>query len=43
MVVRKGGEDVLYNHQVSKGRNRDNGLVSILDEQWPHLRSPPAG
>jgi RimJ/RimL family protein N-acetyltransferase len=32
-------EGVFFNHQVFKGRNRDTAWFSILDEEWPRLRT----
>ena len=30
---------VFFNHQVFKGRNRDTAWFSILDEEWPAVRT----
>jgi RimJ/RimL family protein N-acetyltransferase len=32
-------EGVFYNHQILKGRNRDTAWYSILDDEWPEVRS----
>jgi RimJ/RimL family protein N-acetyltransferase len=32
-------EGVFYNHQISKGRNRDTAWYSILDDEWPDVRA----
>lgn len=32
-------EGVFYNHQISKGKNRDTAWYSILDYEWPTLRN----
>ena len=31
-------EGIFYNHQISKGRNRDTAWYSILAEEWPPIR-----
>ena len=32
-------EGIFYNHMVVKGRNRDTAWYSILDDEWPEVRS----
>jgi RimJ/RimL family protein N-acetyltransferase len=32
-------EGIFYNHMVVKGRNRDTAWYSILDDEWPEIRS----
>jgi RimJ/RimL family protein N-acetyltransferase len=32
-------EGVFYRHMIYKGKNRDTAWYSILDEEWPELRS----
>ncbi len=32
-------EGVFYNHMVFKGKNRDTAWYSILDDEWPEVRS----
>jgi len=32
-------EGVFYNHMIFKGRNRDTAWYSILDDEWPDVRS----
>jgi RimJ/RimL family protein N-acetyltransferase len=32
-------EGIFYNHQISKGRNRDTAWYSILDDEWPDVRA----
>ena len=32
-------EGIFYNHQIFKGRNRDTAWYSILDDEWPEVRS----
>jgi RimJ/RimL family protein N-acetyltransferase len=32
-------EGIFYNHQILKGRNRDTAWYSILDDEWPEVRS----
>ena len=32
-------EGIFYNHMVVKGRNRDTAWYSILDGEWPEVRS----
>jgi hypothetical protein len=41
LETRRGGaasSGVFYNHQISKGRNRDTAWYSILDDEWPEVR-----
>ena len=32
-------EGVFYNHMIFKGKNRDTAWYSILDDEWPEVRS----
>jgi RimJ/RimL family protein N-acetyltransferase len=32
-------EGIFYNHQISKGRNRDTAWYSILDDEWREVRA----
>jgi RimJ/RimL family protein N-acetyltransferase len=32
-------EGVFYNHMIVKGRNRDTAWYSILDDEWPEVRT----
>ena len=32
-------EGIFYNHMIFKGRNRDTAWYSILDDEWPEIRS----
>lgn len=32
-------EGVFYNHLITKGKNRDTAWYSILDDEWPEVRS----
>jgi hypothetical protein len=32
-------EGIFYDHQILKGRNRDTAWYSILDDEWPEVRS----
>ena len=32
-------EGIFYNHMIFKGRNRDTAWYSILDDEWPEVRS----
>jgi RimJ/RimL family protein N-acetyltransferase len=32
-------EGIFYNHQILKGRNRDTAWYSILDDEWPEVRT----
>lgn len=32
-------EGVFYNHMITKGRNRDTAWYSILDDEWPEVRT----
>jgi RimJ/RimL family protein N-acetyltransferase len=32
-------EGVFYNHMITKGLNRDTAWYSILDDEWPEVRS----
>jgi len=32
-------EGVFYNHMIAKGRNRDTAWYSILDDEWPEVRT----
>jgi hypothetical protein len=32
-------EGVFYNHLIFKGKNRDTAWYSILDTEWPEVRS----
>jgi len=32
-------EGIFYNHMISKGKNRDTAWYSILDDEWPEVKS----